>query len=533
MQHRDALESWVIADRDEDEQQVMLDALLAYFEHQAGERPFDDDAAFGKSTYDYILARDVIWWGRHYLPHHISAIPAKFHKEMSRRLHQRVYDAMAAPRSHAKSTIVTVAHTLHQAALKRARFIVIIGATQPLAVDHLDAIISELVENEALISDYPHLAPPDPAELRRDRKKQKRQRQTDFVTAGGVRFSARGAGQSLRGMKEVSTRPDLIILDDVDDDETVRSVKMIDKLYRWFDQVVMALEGDVEMRIRAVGTIIHKKALIARLLGRWNGPTWKAIIDFDAEEVQWPEVWPFARLIAKRDGGVDVDGSPMRGIGRDAFANEYQNEPFDERRVQLDPEWIILVDDLAQVPDFPHGGSIAIGVDLALSEREESSYNALVYSFRHFASDRIYMLYAERWRAPIGVTRSRIIAAARGEPVQGPPLPPATRVAIESVQFQSTVVQDVIPKIPCIVVGVVPDRDKRTRFQVLAAQYSLRRVVHGPHLPRWFREDLIEPSQNDTKDASVYSYLGHYADGGQTTVSTAVLIQDSQLASWQ
>lgn len=536
LQDREAsvLESWVLDEKGEEQREVMVDALLAYFKYRRTGRAGDPELVeFGKRTYDFICQRDVLWFGRRYFPNHVSAVPAKFHRDLSRDMFKLTYLSRAAPRSHAKSTLVNMVGSLQEAAYERAKFIVIISATLPNAIDHLDAIIGELVENERLITDFPHLAPPDPLALRAQRKKKRRSRQSDFVTMGGVRFVARGAGQAIRGLKERYVRPDLVVLDDVDDDDTVRSVKMRQKLYNWFDSVVMNLEGVETMRVRAIGTIIHKRALINLLIERWNGKIWKAVIDWETKEVQWPSVWPYERLMEKRDGFIDENGKRVDGIGRIAFSREYQNDPISDTEVQLKEEWIKY----KTIPEgFPYAGRLSMGVDLALSEKEESSYNALVIDWRDDRTDKIYTIYTERWRAPISETRDRIVKAARGEPVglEGShvDLPPCDVVAIESVQFQAAVVQDIIPRVACQVLEVVPDRDKRTRFQLLANQYSIDRYRWGPLVPAWFEEAMLEIESNDPKDAAVYAYLGIFAAGDVRKTSFALLVNNKKGEDW-
>ena len=49
----------------------------------------------------------------------------------------------------------------------------------------------------------------------------------DFVTLNDVRLKARGRGQRLRGLKHKQRRPDLIILDDIENDQQARSPDLV------------------------------------------------------------------------------------------------------------------------------------------------------------------------------------------------------------------------------------------------------------------------------------------------------------------
>ena len=54
-----------------------------------------------------------------------------------------------------------------------------------------------------------------------------------FVTRSEVAFFARGRGQSPRGLRYRSHRPDYVIIDDLDDDELVESPARVSKLFDW------------------------------------------------------------------------------------------------------------------------------------------------------------------------------------------------------------------------------------------------------------------------------------------------------------
>lgn len=538
--------SWVIDALGPEEKQLADEALDVYAEYLTSGNIRDQNKfELGEQVYKTVLSKDVVFFGNIYLPDHFSHTEAKFHKPLSKMLHQRTFIAVAAPRGHAKSSLVSLAHCLHEAAMKRASFIMIIGNTGETAADHLDALIGELVENTKLQADFPHLAPADPVQLRKERKRKKRQRQTDFVTSGGVRFVARGAGQPLRGSKEGHVRPDLIVLDDVDDDKTVRSEKMRENLMSWFDKVVMNLEGVAQARVRVVGTIISKHGLLPKLIERWNGTVWKAVVDWESQEVQWPEVWNFNRLMVKRDGGYD-NGVKIKGVGHIVFAQEYQNDPKQDEGHPLREAWIKR--SLAVPNGLRQSGLCFIGVDLALAEKEKSSYNALVVHIYDKRTEQTYVMDALRWRAPINETKRIIKECVHFWKPQ--------LTAIEAVQFQMAVVQQMIEEMPMyLFAGVTPDRDKAARFQLLANQYSLRSFNHlqladlengiipqtgEPYpwtgrLPQKYEAELLDFPDiefGDWADASVYAFLARFMPYGSQVASTAILIQDMEGTDW-
>ena len=112
--------------------------------------------------------------------------------------------AVAAPRGHAKSTVTTFEFALHQALFKKANNIIIISATEDLAIRFLRTIKAELEYNPRIKMLFGDMKSPKWSE-------------TEIVLANGVAINARGRGAQIRGLKHGSFRPDLIILDDLED----------------------------------------------------------------------------------------------------------------------------------------------------------------------------------------------------------------------------------------------------------------------------------------------------------------------------
>ena len=236
--------------------------------------------------------------------------------------------AVAAPRGHNKSTLVSLAYILYRAARKCSRFILVVSDTATQAQDHIGNVQKELLENEKLTSAYPHLKLP---ELNEYRDKKVRRRATDFITTGGVRFAAKGAGGGLRGLREGAQRPDLIVVDDLENDKNVETPRQREKLKAWFLKSLSNLFGAAGGKLAVIGTILHKDSLLAWLISN-KGPAnyvkrrYQAITGGMA---LWPSAWNLEKLTAKRDE-----------IGSRAFATEYMNDPSDDDATLFKEAWI-------------------------------------------------------------------------------------------------------------------------------------------------------------------------------------------------
>lgn len=264
-----------------------------------------------------------------YLSEHLRGEKAPFHIEIADMLaaHDRI--AIAAPRSHAKSTMITLAHVLHQAAYKKRRFILVIGDNTENADTHLGNVQKELLENEALLTDFPHLRLPEMGDYR---KKKVKRRASDFITSGGTRFISRGAGKPLRGLRDGNQRPDLIVVDDLENDASVETPRQRAKLLNWFQKALSNLFGGDNGQLIIVGTILHRESLLSWLLSE-AGPTvyakrlYRAIQD-DGTAL-WPANWSLEKLAVKLDE-----------VKSRAFATEYLNDPAEDDAVLFKPEWI-------------------------------------------------------------------------------------------------------------------------------------------------------------------------------------------------
>ena len=105
------------------------------------------------------------------------------------------------------------------------------------------------------------------------------------VTANGVRIEVAGSGKKLRGRGHGAFRPDLVILDDIENDEAVRNPEQRDKLDDWLKKAVLHLGGaGQKFDVVYIGTILHYDSVLNRTLNNplWHGARFKAV-------VQWPD----------------------------------------------------------------------------------------------------------------------------------------------------------------------------------------------------------------------------------------------------
>ncbi len=249
--------------------------------------------------------------------------------------------AIAAPRGEAKSTIVSQLYTLYRIITSQTHFSLIVMDSIDQAYPMLEAIKAELDSNPRLKIDFPNVFG------------QGRVWQAGtIITANNVKVQVAGAGKKLRGLRHGAYRPDLVILDDIENDENVRSPDQRDKLHGWLKKTIMPLGAAGEkLDIIYIGTILHYDSVLNRTLNNpaWRSARFKAIIQMPENMALWDE-WE-ALFKAKRldeaesfyhthktamEQGAIVSwlARPILALmkirardGHDAFDSEYQNDP--------------------------------------------------------------------------------------------------------------------------------------------------------------------------------------------------------------
>ena len=283
-----------------------------------------------------------------YFPHYVrSKHKSELHKYLFKRLPEIVAsekgetDAIAAPRGEAKSTLVTQLFTLWCLVTGRKRYPVIVMDSIDQAYPMLEAIKAELEFNPRLAMDYPEACG------------QGRVWQAGtIVTRGDAKVQVAGSGKKLRGLRHGPYRPDLAVLDDIENDEQVRNPDQRDKLQSWLTKTVLPLGGaGAKFDVVYIGTILHHDSVLSRTLANpmWRAARFKALL-------AWPDrmdLWERWEEVLRNDGEPSADlfyaahqaemvaGSvcswaarPLLTLmkirardGHDTFDSEYQNDP--------------------------------------------------------------------------------------------------------------------------------------------------------------------------------------------------------------
>ena len=150
----------------------------------------------------------------------------------------------------------------------------------------------------------------------------------EFVTRSEVAFFARGRGQSPRGLRYRSHRPDYVVIDDLDDDELVESPARVTKLFDWVRSALFGTLDGGRGRFIMVGNLIAKNSVLAKWCDIKSVHVTKVNIYDNKGGISWASKWTPQEV----KGIEDV-------VGYRAFQKEYMNNPIIEGAI-FHNEWI-------------------------------------------------------------------------------------------------------------------------------------------------------------------------------------------------
>ncbi|MEB3214052.1 MAG: phage terminase large subunit [Leptolyngbyaceae bacterium] len=171
--------------------------------------------------------------------------------------------AIAAPRSHAKSTVITIIYTLAAILFRNRRFVLLVADTEGQASLFLGQIKHILYSSKELQQLFGLPTTEDKGLIL------EKDTETDvigkFLDGDRFRIIAKGAEQKLRGLMFDGTRPDLIVIDDLMETELVANKDRREKLRKWMYGSLIPCRAEHGI-IRFVGTPMHQSDPLESLM---------------------------------------------------------------------------------------------------------------------------------------------------------------------------------------------------------------------------------------------------------------------------
>ncbi len=304
------------------------------------------------------------WFFHFYFPHYIIHKTAPFQKEfLALTERENIFIlAIAAFRDSAKSSILNTSQTLWSILGKNHRkFILILSQTQDKAQHHLNNIKKELEDNDLLKRDLgPFQEESNQWGL-----------QSLFLSKFNAKISAFSLGQSIRGIRHRQYRPDLIIIDDLEDLDSIKTEENRKKALDWFTGEVLPC-GDKNTKIVVIGNLLRDGTVLDCLKKKINSGKLDGIykeypIIDENEKPLWPGKFPTQE---------NIEIEKQKAIKENSWQREFMLNPIEDRDRIIHPEDIHYYKEIDSNPeDYKYA---VISVDPAISKKDTADFTGIV-----------------------------------------------------------------------------------------------------------------------------------------------------------
>lgn len=342
---------------------------------------------------------------------------AKFHKELCGLLDDLAKEgkgknvAWSVGRRHAKTAYLSNAFLCHQVVYRKQKYIIEVSETTDVAGDFIKFTSQNLKFNKKLRADFGNLLHPKATMNEVDNK-------YEFITTSGTKVEAKGMGTQMRGLRHLSERPGLFILDDLESNANTNTPELRAKNLHWFRSEMMEALGFGGMCIY-MGTILGPDSLLNHVITQrkdfvsrkfpailsWSEredlwEQWRNIYNSDdpkakekadafyeankeemlrGTETLWPQMYSYKYFMEKRES-----------MGSRAFNQEYLGNP-------VDPDsQIFKADEFVYYTDGDLEGlklDYYCGVDFAMG-KEKGDYSAIITLARNRDTGVCYVVDA-------------------------------------------------------------------------------------------------------------------------------------------
>lgn len=290
--------------------------------------------------------------------------------------------AWVAPRGSGKSTWFFLILPLWALAHGHRDFIAAFADAGAQAERHLMSFKHELDTNELLREDYPDLT----NAAKRPKGQSLADRQDLYIAASGAAFMAKGIDSSALGAKIDNRRPDVLLFDDIEPDESNYSPYQKEQRLSTVRDAVLPMNSNAVVEL--VGTTVMAGSIIDDVVRQVTDKDADDLPDWPAEEnvqVQyfhailtnedgterslWPQRWTMAFLNAIRDTA--------------SFLKNFANRP-----VMVNGWW---KSELFRYEQRAHYDRVALFVDGAVTAKSTSDQTGLAVVALSLAEKRVFV----------------------------------------------------------------------------------------------------------------------------------------------
>jgi hypothetical protein len=251
--------------------------------------------------------------------------PDRFYAPFSS-LHDQIFElidsdapriAIAAPRGMGKTSIASLGLAAKSILYQDRKFVTHVSMSHDAAMLQTENLKRELVSNNDVRKIFGAMKATNAGDGLSETFSKK-----SWVSSGGTFIMPRGSGQQVRGLLFKNARPDLIIVDDLEDPETMDNDEIRKKRKEWFNADLLKSTSriDKNWKIVYIDTLKHQDALLQSLLDSKDWESIRLEICDDNYEPCAPE------FFSKEEIMREVDYHREQGI-LDVFYREFRNLP--------------------------------------------------------------------------------------------------------------------------------------------------------------------------------------------------------------
>lgn len=419
-----------------------------------------------------------------YFGHYVTCPTAPFQYEIfaSTEDDTQQLTAITAFRGSAKSTIVSLSFPLWAILGKLGiKFVLILRQTQSQARQHLKNLKDEIERNPLLRKDL------GPFDEREDEWNSS----SIVLPLLGARITAASTETSVRGIRHGPHRPQLIICDDIEDLQSVKTKDGRDKTYQWLmGEVIPA--GGPKTRTFVIGNLLHEDCLLKKFErhiqdGSMSGKYREYPLLDPQGKTLWPGKYPTDESIQQEKSRIGSDAAWHREFLLTILSNA-------ERVIH--PAWIQYYDEFPTEQSTAKGGTkvrfmhTGTGIDLAISLSDSADYTAMVSARLYYidGKTRMYILpnpVNEKLTSLETLERAKQVADLTGNGNK-------SKLFIEDVGYQASLAEHLKEQGYEAEPVKVKGQDKRARLALTSHAVQSGQVL----FPRKGAEDLINQLTN-------------------------------------
>lgn len=322
-----------------------LDIWREFCENMDNATPIDLTESHGEKLKRIAyLEKNPEEWFKYYFPNYYTSEPAEFHKKATKRVltNDEWYEVRSWARELSKSGR-TMMEVLNLAMTGKKKNVLLISNSADNAERLLLPYKGILERNNRIIADYG------------TQKKIGSWEANEFKTRKGVSFRAIGAGQSPRGTRNDASRPDVILIDDIDTDEFCRNIELVKERVKWIEQALIPTRSISNgLLLIACGNIIAKYCCITEM-GK-KADKWEVV---NIRDKDGKSTWP------QKNSEANIE-RVLSSISYESYQKEYFNNPMDGGDTFKD----ILFD---KCPQLRHCDTVVIYADPAPSNSDKTN----------------------------------------------------------------------------------------------------------------------------------------------------------------